>query len=127
MTFATETFARRIREERQRAGLSQAAVAARLSELVGRTIDHSAVARSEKHERPVRLDEAVALAEILEVPLTSLLRDRTAVDEQLGELQRDLALAEWQSSTARDDYERAQVTVSAIQRRIAELEDVDEG
>ncbi|MGX1932880.1 helix-turn-helix domain-containing protein [Microbacterium resistens] len=122
MTIATETFARRVREERHRSGLSQAAVAARLSELVGRTIDHSAVARSEKHDRPVRLDEAVALAEILEVPLAALLRDRTAADEELGELRRELSVAEWRSSTARVDFEEAQDAIRGIQQRIAELE-----
>lgn len=70
-----QTFARRIHEERTRAGISQAALAAKMTAVIGRTIDASAVARAEKYERAVRLDEAVAIADLFQVPLAAMLRD----------------------------------------------------
>lgn len=122
MTTATETFARRLTVERQRAGLSQAALAARITDRIGRSIDPSAVARAEKHERAVRLDEAVAIADVLQVPLTSLLRDRGAIDEEIDELRRDLSLLQWRLGKAEEEAHHAQDSISATRRRIEELE-----
>lgn len=122
MTIATETFARRLREERQRAGLSQAALAGRLSELVDRRIDPSALARSETGERAVRLDEAAAIADILDVPLGAMLRDRDAVDDEIHELQRDLGMAKWRAGQAEAAFQEAQDAMQGIRRRIAALE-----
>lgn len=123
MTAATETFARRLTEERQRAGLSQAALAARITDLIGRSMDPSAVARAEKHERAIRLDEAVAIADVLQMPLASLLRDKDAIDEEIDELRRDLSLHRWQLSQAEEEAQQAQDSMSATRRRIAELEE----
>lgn len=122
MTAATETFARRLTEERQRAGLSQAALAARITDIIGRSIDPSAVARAEKHERAIRLDEAVAIADVLQVPLTALLRDRDAMDGEMDELRRDLSLYQWRLGQAEQEAQQVQDSISATRRRIAELE-----
>lgn len=122
MTIATETFARRLNEERQRAGLSQAALATRITDMIGRSIDPSAVARAEKHERAIRLDEAVAIADVLQVPLASMLRDRDAIDDEIGELRRDLSLYSYRMHQAEEAVQQAQDAVSATRRRIAELE-----
>lgn len=118
----TEIFARRMLEERHRVGLTQATLAEKVTDQVGRTVDPSAIARAEKHQRAVRLDEAVAIAEILGVELESLLRDRDGVDDELDELQRDLELAEYQMTQARHEAEQAMTSAEAIRRRIAELE-----
>ena len=122
MTAATEIFARRLNEERQRAGLSQAALAARITDMIGRSIDPSAIARAEKHERAIRLDEAVAIADALQVPLTSLLRDRDAIDDEIDELRRDLSLYQWKLSKAEEEAQQAEDSISATRRRIEELE-----
>lgn len=122
MTIATETFARRLIEERQRAGLSQAALAKRLTAMIGRSVDPSAVARAEKHERAIRLDEAVAIADVLQVPLASMLRDRDAIDDEIGELRRDLSQYLWRLHQAEEEVQQAQDSMSATRRRIAELE-----
>lgn len=122
MTTATEAFARRLTEERQRVGLSQAALAARLTAVIGRSIDPSALARAEKHERSIRLDEAVAIADLLQVPLASMLRDREAVDEEIGELRRELSQYAWQIQQAEEEVQRAQDAMAATRRRLAELE-----
>ncbi|MCC3278167.1 helix-turn-helix transcriptional regulator [Arthrobacter sp. zg-Y40] len=122
MTAATEIFARRLNEERQRAGLSQAALAARITDMIGRSIDPSAIARAEKHERAIRLDEAVAIADALQVPLTSLLRDRDAIDYEIDELRRDLSLYQWKLSKVEEEAQQAADSISATRRRIEELE-----
>lgn len=122
MTRPTEIFARRMREERQRAGLSQADVGERLTEVLGRTVDHSAIARAEKHQRAIRLDEAIAIAELLELPMSALLRDRDQVDDEIGELERDLSMADWRAAQAQETLQQSRDEVAGIRRRIAELE-----
>ena len=117
-----QTFARRLREERIRAGLSQATLAERLAELLNQKVDASAITRIEKHERAVRLDEAVVIAELLDLPLPAMLRDSESVDEQVAELRRDLSLAQWRASQAEEELQRAQESMAAIGRLIAELE-----
>jgi transcriptional regulator with XRE-family HTH domain len=117
-----QTFARRLREERIRAGLSQSTLAERLTELLNQKVDASAITRIEKHERAVRLDEAVVIAELLDLPLPAMLRDSESVDEQVAELRRDLSLAQWRASQAEEELQRAQESMAAIGRLIAELE-----
>jgi transcriptional regulator with XRE-family HTH domain len=117
-----QTFARRLREERIRAGLSQATLAERLTELLNQKVDASAITRIEKHERAVRLDEAVVIAELLDLPLPAMLRDSESVDEQVAELRRDLSLAQWRASQAEEELQQAQESMAAIGRLIAELE-----
>lgn len=123
MTRQTEIFAGRIREERLRAGLSQVAMAARLSELLDRTLDPSALARSEKHDRPLRLDEALAIADVLKRPIATLVRDRQVIDDEIDELRRDLDLTQYRASQAQAVVEEAQSAMKVARRRIAELEE----
>lgn len=117
-----EVFARRLHEERGRAGVSQAALADHLSRALGRDVAASAVSRIESGERAVRLDEAVLIADRIGVPLPDLLRDRDAVDEELAQRRADLAMAEWRLSKARDEVAQALEETRAIERRIADLE-----
>lgn len=115
-------FADRLREERVRAGFSQAALAERLTEVLSQAIDASAITRIEKHERTVKLDEAVMIAEVLEVPLTTLLRGRETVDEKVADLRRSLREAKWRASNAEEELQKAQDEMAYIRRSIAELE-----
>lgn len=117
-----QIFARRLRDERGRAGISQAALAERLTQVLDQKIDASAITRIEKHERAVRLDEAVGIAGLLNVPLAAMLRDREDVDEQIEELRRDFNLAQWRANRADEESQKAQDDLMAIRRLIAELE-----
>ena len=117
-----QTFARRLREERGRIGLSQAALADRLAEVLQQKIDASAITRIEKYERAVRLDEAVTIAELLGVPLEAMLHDGESVDDQIAELRRDLSLAQWRASQAEEELQQTRAQVTGIRRSIAELE-----
>ncbi|KAA1426473.1 helix-turn-helix domain-containing protein [Nocardioides antri] len=78
-----EVFAARVRSERERQGLSQARVADRMR-LVGVDIDATAITRIERGERRVRLNEAVALAQALQLELQELVMpDAGSLEEQL--------------------------------------------
>jgi transcriptional regulator with XRE-family HTH domain len=77
--------------ERERQGLSQAELARRMAEVLGVNVDKSAVARIEQQIRAIRLDEAAAMAEVLDVPITALLSDRSAEE---GEALKQQYLAE---------------------------------
>lgn len=71
----SDVFAKRLRQERERRRMSQAQLADGIADLLGTNIDPTAVTRIEKQERAVRLDEAVAAAEALGLPLSALLGD----------------------------------------------------
>lgn len=70
-----DIFARRLRQERENAGITQAELARKISERLGITIGNSAITRIEKQERAVKLDEAVILAEAIGMPLCALLTE----------------------------------------------------
>src|ERR1041385_8510014 len=50
-------FARRLRQERERLGISQAELARRMAALLGTNVDSTAITRIEQQTRAVRLDE----------------------------------------------------------------------
>lgn len=70
-----DVFARRLRGERERLGVIQVELARRMSAFLGQKVDPSAITRMEQQTRAVRLDEAVAAAKSLGVPLAVLLED----------------------------------------------------
>jgi transcriptional regulator with XRE-family HTH domain len=114
-------FARRLRDERGRAGVSQAALADHLTATLYHRVDASAISRMEKGDRPARLDEAVVIAEKLGVPLATLLRDRDAIDERIDELRSQLSEYVWRLDQAKGEFESAQASIDATERAIAEL------
>jgi transcriptional regulator with XRE-family HTH domain len=116
-----------MREERGRLGFSQATLAERVTALLDYKVDGSSVTRIEKGERSVRLAEALAIAEALRIPLAALLRDRAAIDDEIGELERDLSEELHRASLAEEALQRARTSARAIERRIAELEAIRRG
>ena len=79
--FSDSIFARRLREVRQQAGITQQQLADWMTQ-VGHKLHRSAVAKIELGERPVTIGEAVQLAGILGVPLMELVTARGAETEQ---------------------------------------------
>jgi transcriptional regulator with XRE-family HTH domain len=67
-----KVFGGRLRQERDRRGWSQQEMSRRLAEL-GIRLHSTAITRIERGERSVRLSEAQALADVLEMPLGMLL------------------------------------------------------
>jgi len=98
-----ETFARRVHLHRQRQGLSQADLA-RLLEGSEGAMDQSALARLEGLKRGAKVEEAVALARALRVPLYALVTDA----DTEAEMARDARLG------------AATATLERIERAVAE-------
>lgn len=117
-----DTFARRLREERSRVGMSQTALAAHIAELTSHSIDGTAVTRIEQSRRAVRLDEAVAAAAALEVPLMALVTEESDVEARLRVLRSKVDQQESRARTAEWEIQQAQSTIADLNREIEQLE-----
>lgn len=116
-------FAQRMDEELRRMRLTRADLARRVSALSGTTLDPSAITRVINGERGVRLEEAVRIAEVLGVPLSSLLQAR--VEDRENEIARErmnLGKHLSQLAKASDLAAEARREVDASFQRIRELE-----
>jgi transcriptional regulator with XRE-family HTH domain len=123
MTSEAAIFASRLREERGRHGMSQATVAERLSNELGRVVHASAVALIEKGERSVRLDEAIAVARVLDVPLQDLLRPHPVdLVAEIEVLRDDLAVAETERYRLQADLARRDREIAAIKDALEALQ-----
>lgn len=110
-------FARRLRQERENAGLSQADLAKLISETLGSRVDPSAITRIEKFDRAVKLDEATAAAAIFRLPLTALLIEGDPaphLSQQLKQYLLELASAKAGFEKSRTEVERLTNAVLAL-------------
>lgn len=112
----TDLFANRLRAERERQGISQAELARRMETWLGTNLGQTAILRMEQRTRAVRLDEAVAAAKVLGVPLIALISEDPVRenDQALQERLADLAVAE-------QEWERQRHTIEQITRHIQQL------
>ncbi|GAA4525616.1 hypothetical protein GCM10023160_18800 [Brachybacterium paraconglomeratum] len=115
-------FARRLREERKAAGLTQVGVGELISRRLGVTIDGTAVTRIERGERSVKLEEAVAAAQALGVPLAALVSDEAPEVARLSELKAALRQQEGRAATAHAEILQAQAAMVHIEQEIEQLE-----
>jgi transcriptional regulator with XRE-family HTH domain len=98
--------ARSVRALRTARDLTQAGLARKMTDL-GFSWHPTTVARVEAGERDISLDEAVALADLLGIPLVDLLRgERTALLEQIATVQKRLAQAAADLARAREMQHR---------------------
>lgn len=104
--YSDAIFARRVRDVRKQAEMTQAQLAARMTS-AGYKIDNTAISRIESGDRPVSIGEAVHLAGFLGVPLVELVTDPGANTEA--------------EKTHRDRVE-AQIAVRALQHQAAEYD-----
>lgn len=112
----SDTFARRLRIERERQRISQAELARRMAEVLDTNVDPSAVTRIEQQTRAVRLDEAVAMATVLDVPLGALLIDHSAEKNEALKQQylADLVAAQRQWEQTRQEIGRLTRLVQSL-------------
>lgn len=103
----SDIFVRRLKAERERQRLSQPELSRRVAQFIDVVLDPSTITRIEQGSRAVRLDEAVAFAQALKVPLTWLLQ-HPEVD------QRDGMLEEYHArlAAALVDFERARADIA---------------
>jgi transcriptional regulator with XRE-family HTH domain len=111
-----DLFARRLRQERERLGISQAELARRMAALLGANVDSTAITRIEQQTRTVRLDEAVTAAKALGVPLVALVSDN-CVRENEAEIQNQLA----ELALAGQEWEKLRQKIHRITRTIQQL------
>lgn len=117
-----EVFAERLRETRRTARLSQAELASRISALTGTPLPATAITKIEKGERAVRLDEAVAAARALEVPLSALVSEETPTDARIRELREELVRQQSRADAAIAEHQQATAAMIEIEREIERLE-----
>ncbi|MGO1971624.1 MAG: helix-turn-helix domain-containing protein [Propionibacteriaceae bacterium] len=115
-------FAKRLRQLRRAAGLTQTDVAEAMSRLLGRQVVGTAVTKVESGERAVRLDEAVVVAEILQVPLEALVTEKDPVKIEIEELRDRFKEQLARGRQAEDEFQQAQAAMIAIEKQIAALE-----
>lgn len=119
----SSTFIRRLRFERKRAGLSQTELARAMTERLKNRVDPTTITRMEQGARTVRLDDALAMADILGVPLMTLLSPTGSEHEaRLDELRFELAIAESALNAAADEVEHRQERVNELRMAIEEIE-----
>ncbi|MFC9756683.1 helix-turn-helix domain-containing protein [Streptomyces sp. NPDC056921] len=111
-----DLFARRLRQERERLGVSQAELARRMAELLGANVDSTAITRIEQQTRAVRLDEAVAAATALGTPLITLLSNNYARENE-AEIQKQLA----ELALAEQAWEKLRQKIHRITKTIQQL------
>ncbi|WP_309082318.1 helix-turn-helix transcriptional regulator [Zhihengliuella sp.] len=115
-------FARRLRQERVAARVSQAELARRISERLGIVVDGSAITRIENQGRSFKLEEAVAAAQALGVPLAVLVSGKSPTEARVDELRRGLELQQNRAAEAEAEFRQAQAAMVAIEQEIDQIE-----
>lgn len=115
-------FARRLRQERVAARVSQAELARRISERLGIVVDGSAITRIENQGRSFKLEEAVAAAQALGVPLAVLVSGKSPTEARVDELRRGLELQQNRADAAEAEFRQAQAAMVAIEQEIDQIE-----
>lgn len=121
----SDFFAARMRAERERQKVSQVKLAERVRQILGNNIDGTAILRIEQQTRTVRLDEAAAIAQALDVPLSSMIAaDSTTEAEALRQRYLvELAAAHYEWEQARIKVDRISQLVQGLTRDSGPLPD----
>jgi transcriptional regulator with XRE-family HTH domain len=116
-------FSARLREAREAAGMSQAQLAAQISERHGIQIDPMTILRMEKGRRRITLNEAVAVADVLNIRLFDLLLPLPAdvLDAQPGRLRKRAATLAARLEQLTADIAKAEADVAQSRARAGEL------
>lgn len=122
-----EIFARRLREVRTSRRVSQNELARQLAKRLGTKINGATITKIEKGDRGVRLEEAVYAAEILDVPLDSLVTGIHPIDARIAELQAQIEEQENRAKAAISEHGQATSAVVHLQDEIAQLEAKKQG
>jgi transcriptional regulator with XRE-family HTH domain len=110
-----KVFARRFRELREIAGVTQLAVAVQMQAAGHPNIHRSTVGKIENADRPVTVGEAVALARIIGVDVAGLLADPDPDSRECQEALAAFAQAERRMAEARVRADHAE-RIAALER-----------
>lgn len=117
-----EIFARRLRETRQAADITQAGLASRLSAAMGTPVADTMITKIEGGSRSVSIDEAMHMAEILDAPLSTLVSELDPVEARLKELHQQLKYQQVRTDEAEAELRQAMTATAHIQKEIEQLE-----
>lgn len=112
----SDVFTQRIRAERERQKMSQAQLVRRMAEEHEAVLDPSAITRIEQGTRAVRLDEAVAIADVLGLPLQAMIEA-----DDPDEAQRQLRAREAELAILQKEWSRIGVEIDELTREIRTL------
>lgn len=114
-----EALASAVQRHRERLNISQSELGRRMKE-AGYAWHQMTVARTESAERPVRLDEAVTLAQILHIDLATVYEARSQTDDQGLALLAEVMRGEEDLRAAEMDYYAATTRADDLQHRAEE-------
>lgn len=106
--------------------MTQTELAERLSAPLGATLNATAITKIEKGQRAVRLNEAVAAADVLGVPLTMMVAVGDEAGTRLVELRRERDWYNQRSEEALRKHAEAQQHCTRVEDAIRELEHQDQ-
>lgn len=118
-----ETFACRVRAQRRAAGLTQTALADRVSRLLGTALNATVITKIETAGRMIRLNEAVVIARALEVPLSYLVADEDRGVLRRLELTRELEWHEARMQELHAEYAQSQRSADEAREALQRLSD----
>lgn len=122
MTQPSMSFIQTMRETRKSRSMTQEDLAVLASHHLGRTIDAITITRIEKDQRTLQLNEAVAIAKALQLPLYKMLPLELTTAEEIASLEQARAVA--YADLTRLDLKRQEIesSLAGIMVRIQELQ-----
>lgn len=122
MTQPSMSFIQTMRETRKSRSMTQEDLAVLASHHLGRTIDAITITRIEKDQRTLQLNEAVAIAKALQLPLYKMLPLELTTAEEIASLEQARAVA--YADLTRLDLKRQEIesSLAGIMARIQELQ-----
>src|SRR5882757_7959599 len=108
-------FGARVRALRVEIGIPLASLAASVLDTAGAAMTPSELAELESGQRPIRLNEAVALAAVLDMTVEEMLRPVPPPAEQLRRAQEAVGRASVRMAEARAEYEFAKTHLHRLQ------------
>lgn len=110
-------FSKRLKDERDRRGWTQAELAKLLSDKLNASMHWTTIAKIEKGERSVRIDEAAGIADLFDTSVDSLLgrKAKGAINDDLAYAIRTL------KDTARDAFMQLSALGGSLQDRFRDL------
>ena len=120
---AEQVFGARVRELRDAMKITQNGLSFRVEVMTGHAgnrikMDPSAIARLEKGERSIRLNEASALSAALDMSVDEMLRKALPPEEQIRQAEEQLERAHWRAAQAEAEHHVAKARLERLRTRL---------
>ncbi len=112
-----EAFARRVKQLRTAAKMTQATLAQLVSRRTGNQIDDSAITRIERGGRMIRLNDAEAIAGVFSRSINDMLAPARSLAEEIAAAQADLEAAQQRERDASTAREAAESRLQDLQHK----------